>query len=311
MQATWAQPCWVYDLELLGYYLRRPSVDPDLLVGLEDEGTGDLVAYCAYMPLSIHLEGRSLRAVFGSFLTTALRTQGRGAARALQVRLLTVSMSKGYDIYLAFCEVGAASNQSAIKSAAALDLVTSTVAHFPFLALPASVIRARLPAPCGPLRTYCDADRVVVSQLRENGEQGLTLRRYHDPRDYRHRFEGPRARSYVYAPGGNVRAFAHVLLADVLDGGRRFQNAYVQDFEAGDLPEAERRQFLIDVLHGAEREGCHLVIAPSTGYLPDDLLGSLGFRKTARRLNLMITPLHGGGPAAVAAEIKEFCLDVF
>ena len=171
MQASWAEPCWVYDEPLLSYHLRRPSVDRDLLLGLEDEASGDLVAYYAFMPLPLRVGGEDQRAVFGSFLTAAPAVRRSGAARAVQVRLLEEAISQGYEQYVAFCEVGAASNESIVRSCSSLGLTTRTIATISYLALPVSAVAKRARPAAGTIRPYEHGD----------GEAAAAVLQLHDP----------------------------------------------------------------------------------------------------------------------------------
>jgi hypothetical protein len=309
MQASWAAPCWIYDVPLLEYYLRRPSVARDLLLGLEDDATGELVAYYAFMPLSLVERANPRRAVFGSFLTAAAPVRRTGAARAVQVRLLEEAMARGYEEYLAFCSAGAFSNDSIARSCDALGLATRKVASVPYLALPASVVARRARPASGTLRRYGPGDATAaVALLAERPTATIEAR--HDPRDLHHRLLAPVGRTYVWPRTGGCLALAHFALLEVYDGGRRFRNAYLRDFETGNLSERESEQFLADILRAVAGEGCHLVIAPGTASSPVASLVPLGFRPVGRPLNLLWTRLGDAAPArptsAAALRLEVF-----
>ena len=310
IESSWAEPRWVYDVELLHYYLRRPSADPDLLLGLEDEATGELVGYYALLPLRVTVGSQPRRAVFGSFLTSSPRVRRRGLTQALHAPLLGMALEKGSEVYLAFCEVGAVSNDAITRSCEHVALTTTRWATFPSLGLPGGAIRARA-LPASPMtRPYRQEDELGVQALLERRPL-LGLHREIPLRDYGHRFTGPRARAFVWGLGEGARAFAHLALLEVRDAGRVFRNAYLQDLEASDLQQNEARQFLSDVLRLLQPDEPQLVLAPGIGYFPGELLASLGFRRTARQLNLLGTVLRPGSGGEWPAEVQEFCLDVF
>jgi hypothetical protein len=308
MEASWAEPCWVYDEPLLRYHLRRPSVDRDLLLGLESESNGELVAYYAFMPLQLRVGGEERKAVFGSFLTAASEVRRRGAAQAVQVQLLEEALARSYEDFLAFCEVGAASNESVARSCARLGLKTRTLATIPYLALPAAAVGRRTLPASGAIRTYRSDDANDVAALLPP-RAPVTIEARHDRRDYDARFGAPLARTYVLPTHHGLAAAAHFVLLNVRDTGRRFRNAYLRDFSTGSLGESGQRQFLSDVLRAVAAEGCTLVVIPSCVTFPLGLLADLGFRHTSLRLNLLATHLCPERQATVAP--VEFLLDVF
>lgn len=306
MRASWDEPSWLYSTDLLGYHLRRPDVDGELLIGLEDAATGELVSFYAFLPVSARIGGRTARGVFGSFLTSARSVQGSGAARAVQVHLLALAERKGFDAYFAFCEVGAVSQHSIVRACASVGLTTEVVTTVGYHAAP-GVSRRRRPNTF--TRPYTSADEpIVLRMLRTEGGAGELSLRYADE-GYRHRWSSPLGTSFVFERDGRVDGFVHLARFDVRDGGRTFSNVYVQDFVAGDLTTADLSDFLGAALLQIESEGCKLVLAPAIGGLTEPLLAETGFRKTPRRLNLLATPLHADSSAP--SGLDRFSLDVF
>ncbi len=300
----------MYDEPLLEYHLGRPSVDRDLLLGLEDEATGELVAYYAFMPLLLLARGQLRKAVFGSFLTAAPSARRTGAARAVQLRLLDEAIGREYEEYLAFCEVGAVSNESIARSCASLGLRTRTVGTVSYLALPASALARRAGPASDRIRTYERTDARAAAVLPAS-RVPATIEARHDPRDLDHRFLAPVARTYVLPDHRGVAALAHFVLLEVRDRGRRFRNAYLRDFEGGRLDAPEVEQFLADVLRAVAGEGCHLLIAPATASAPVAQLSALGFRRTSQKLNLLLTPLRAGAEGTSASGDAAFSMDVY
>ena len=143
MEASWAEPCWVYDEALLEYHLRRPSVDRDLLLGLEDEATGELVAYYAFMPLPLLVEEKpagGLRELShrrgdgadaperpGPFRSGSSRKRWPGATR-------TIWPSARWE---------PSRTHSIGRSCEAVGLTTRTVATIPYLATAGCVVPRR------------------------------------------------------------------------------------------------------------------------------------------------------------------------
>jgi hypothetical protein len=286
-------------------------VDRELLLGLEDETSGELVTYCAYMPLPLLVDGEHQKAVFGSFLTAAPAVRGKGAARAVQVRLFEEAISRSYQLYLAFCEVGAPSNESSIRSSLSLGLTTQTVATISYLALPASAVMKRTRPASGKIRPYEPEDRLGAATLPRR-RPPVFLEARHDHQDLDHRFLAAVARTYVLPGADGVAALAHFALLEIRDGGRRFRNAYLRDFEPGGLDLPGRDQFLSDALRALAAEpGTHLVVAPACAGSPVDLLAGLGFRPTHRSLNLLATRLRPGHELPALGSAAEFRLDVF
>ena len=311
MQASWAEPCWVYDDPLLDYHLRRPSVDRDLLLGLEHEASGELVAYYALMPLLARIGHEDRRAVFGSFLTVAPAFRRLGAARALQVELLGRAISSGYEQYFAFCEVGSTSNESIVRSCAAIGLSTKALTRINYLALPAVVLAKRALAASGQVRPYAAGDRPTAAELPYR-RRSPHLEGRHDRRDLEHRWAASIARTYVLPTANNIEALAHLVVLSVRDGGRVFRNLYLREFEPGALDRTGQEQFLCDVLRAAVEEGGnHAVLAPACESSPVDLLMRLGFRPMSRGLDLLATPLRAGSRLTIAGPHVDFRLDVF
>jgi hypothetical protein len=311
IQRTWSPPCWVYDEELLRYHVGKPSGDAELTLGVEAADTGELVAYYALIPLEVAVHGYQRKAVFGSFLTTAEQTQGRGVARALQVELLRRAIAKGHEIYLAMCEVGAVSNRSIARSCEVLGLVTTTIATFKYLATPGALVRRRVVEPSPKTRSYRLSDRREVEALLQVGGPSLPLHRRIATADLDHRYLGPLARTYVHEIDGRIRGLAHLLVLSVVDAQRHYHNVYFRDLELGDLSPELRGHFLEDVLSLLGSESGDMVLAPDTGYMPPAAFRQLGFRYGARALNLLCTPLRPDDDPYAVRRTNAFCLDVY
>ena len=284
-------------------------MDRDLLLGLEDEVTGELVDVLRVHATAAVRRERARRA-FGSFLTAAAAVRRAGAARAVQVRLLEEARARGYEDYLAFCEVGAVSNESIARSCSTLGLTTSTVATVPYLATPVAIVPRRTRPASGSIRAYEPGDAAGAAALPDD-RRPSSIKALHDERDLDHRFLSPVARTYVQQGPDGLAALAHFALLEVRDGGRRFRNAYLRDFEPGRLDVDEREQFLSDVLRAVAGEGCHLVVAAGSAGFPLASLARLGFRQISQKLNLLFTPLFAGSGRPLTAPAAEVRLDVF
>jgi predicted GNAT family acetyltransferase len=313
MQKTWARPCWLYDEDLLRYHIDRPTGDLDLAVGVEHRDTGELVSFYALMPRLVHWEGRPTRSVFGSFLTAAAAVRGRGIARALQVRLLAEAQAKGYELYLAMCEVDNTSNASIAASCSELGLSSFVVNTFKYLAQPGGMVATQIAEKSAATRPFdLSCDRKDVESLWASRAE-LCLHHRIVPSDYDSRYGATQARNFVFEVDGKIAGFIHCLLLSVVDNDRSYRNIYFQDVEPGTLSEGQQLQFLRDVLY--ELYSCDrydLAFVPNTGYAPESLFRRCFFRTAARTLNLRLTRLTPSTRAAEApAPIESFCLDVF
>jgi hypothetical protein len=310
MQSSWEEPCWSYDELDLDYHLRRPSVERELLLGLENETTGELVAFYAFMCQPLVLEGRRRVGAFGSFLTAANTVRRSGAARSVQVRLLEMAMARGYQEYVAFCEVGSISRHSIAQSCAALGLTTRVIATVSHLALPSAVIERRFPGASSSIRAYQPADQDSAAALPEMRPQAVVEARY-ERRDADHRFRSPLGRTYVMPAANGIAALAHFVLLEIRDGGKRFRNAYLRDLELGGLSETEQQQFLADVLAAVGKEGCYLVIAPTIATFPTAARGWFGFRPLGRHFELLHTDLVSDGQARIPTTPATVALELY
>ncbi len=309
MRNTWAKPSWVYDVDLLRYHLAKPSGDPELSIGVENETSGDLVAYNALIPTEIEIRGRRSRSLFGSFLTAGREVQATPVARMLQRHALEVALRKQYELYVAICETGGVSGLSIGSVAGKLGLKTRTVRRFRYVAALGDVLRKRLPeVPTEATRTFQPADATVVERLLANGRR-LPIHRLIARSDYEHRYRAPQARSFVFEIGSEIRGFAHALILEVATETKCDRNAYLQDLELGSLDDGQAHQFLGDVLRLLVNENCNLLLAPEIGYFPLDLLRQYSFRGAPRSLDLLLTPLAGLPPGDLDA--TDFCLDVY
>lgn len=313
IRASWAKPCWNYDIGLLELHIRRPSGDPELAVG-QITDTGRLVSFQAYMPFDVEYSGRRYRAVFASFLTVAPDLHGHGLAGPQQAALVERAIEKGYDLYLTMCEVGAPSNRAVEKVFARKGREARVINVLRYLAGVRPLIRSALPgSPSGRTRTYRRDDRGRVLELVRSLGRGTDLRKVVPAEDVDFLFhDRPHTRTYVYEENGRIRALANLLLLEVVKprGGRDL-NVYFDNVAFGDLDADEQKRFVSDVLLALEDNGYCAAFVPDIGYVSHEPFLAHRFRTAPRALNLYAIPLRDDVMPEGVPDVRTFYLDVY
>ncbi len=303
-------PCWVYDETMLSYHLRRPSVDRDLLLGLEDESTGGLVAYYAFMPLAAARRERGARrAVFGSFLTAAAaapaagRRAGRAGAtpRGGAVRGATRTTWPS-------ARSGAVSNESIARSCASARADDPRRSPRPVPRPSVAAVARRALSASSAIRAYQPQDsNDVAAPLTTSAPVAIEAPR--DRRDYDSRFGAPLARTYVLPTDHGLVAIAHFVLLTVRDG------------QAANLPQClparlrdrcarnDDSEVLLGRPQGRGGRGLHSARRCSRYGQSSPVARRARISPRPRRLNLLVTRLRPEGSAAPPP--AEFLLDVF
>ncbi|MBK7091694.1 MAG: hypothetical protein IPH59_08230 [bacterium] len=308
---TWEHPCWKYDPGLLELHIMRPTGDPTLTVGQIDE-KGNLASYVAFMPFDVEYFGKSYRAVFCSFMTVATEYHGKGLNGPQQVALLQKSMERDYDLYIVICEDGAVSNISLERIFAKRDRKLQLVKNLGYIGARRDLLQPVLSTqPSAHTRQMVRNDLASVSVLAAEIGRGCDLRRIISPLDVEFLFiDRPHTSSFVYESAGKTRAFANLLLLEVLDKEASL-NLYFENVHFGDLNESEQIEFMGDCLTHLLGTGFRMAILPDIGYTNIEPFRKLRFRALPRRLNLYMSELKPGIVPNGIRDVNRIYMDIY
>jgi|GEM_PF-4561168 len=308
---TWEHPCWNYDPGLLGLHIMRPTGDPTLTVGQIDE-KGNLASYVAFMPFDVEYFGKSYRAVFCSFMTVATEHHGKGLNGPQQVALLQRSIERDYDLYIVICEDGAVSNISLERIFTKRDRKLQLVKNLGYIGARNDLLHPILPTnPSANTRPLVRSDLNGVTLLTAEIGSGCDLRKIISPLDVEFLFiDRPHTRSFVYESAGKIRAFANLLLLEVLDKETSL-NLYFENVHFGDLTVSEQIEFIGDSLTHLLETGFRMAILPDIGYTNIEPFRKLRFRALPRRLNLYMSELKAGIVLDGIRDVDRIYMDIY
>ncbi|UCH21443.1 MAG: GNAT family N-acetyltransferase [Deltaproteobacteria bacterium] len=121
-------------IDFLEWNLRRPTIDPDLVLGAYHKGK--LVGFVACLPHTLKYNDQTLKAASSSFFTTHIDYKGQGIGRLIITTGLLKGMEKGYDINVFVPDEGHLVEKFIEKLSAEISLRFLKLHRFTFLTKP-------------------------------------------------------------------------------------------------------------------------------------------------------------------------------
>jgi hypothetical protein len=321
MNQSWAQNrqgALLYSESFLRSALQQPGSSLDLCPAVYEDGT--LVAFGANFRRRVQMDGREWNLVLDSFVTVAQGHKGKGLGAAIWRSLVESGKRDGADGLITMCVEGDLMNSLLPKIAERSGVHTVKALTIPYMGRPVRKDRAgRLPSDMMQRRRLgspvandragkpqkADPDLLMrgARVINEGVEFGRLWTRREAEWQCLER-EGAFGCSMVTGTeGGTISAYTQFTA-----GESPMLCGLVDDLAWGLLGADDRERLAWMLWESAETAGVDLLLTPVLNYADMTALEGLGFRKTARTLNMYLTSWN---PDFKVHELSSAYIDVF
>ena len=248
------------------------------------------VAFVAGFPRLARYEGRDLRLLVGTFLTSAPEFKGTTIGPAMWTEFLKRARAAGYDGAINFCAEGSPSNGVVTACGRRLGLSTQKVFTISYL------LRLLRPVAAAPADQPQDSDvHLFVELTRERPSRAALARLWtHEEAEWQcHKREGAIC---VSLRASGRRGLLTGSTVEVL-GTPPVRTLLLEDLLWDDLDADERVHLLDRTLAVAAGQGVQIASVPLMGYADVTPLLTRGFRKSRRLMHTYLTVWNGPEPA--------------
>ncbi|MCC6670714.1 MAG: hypothetical protein IT458_06620 [Planctomycetes bacterium] len=276
MRLAWKPPSWRYTPELLREYLGRPSVRPDMIVGVRREGR--LAGFFAAIPFVAQRGASRDRGIFTSFLSVHPEVRNPSLSVRMLSRVVENARKAGFTHLYTVFHHDPNTNKLIAMMFKIAGIPATAIAEVRFFVRPNGVRRGTaLPHCPGDLVAYQSSWRAQVSELLAAQAASLDLAQVYPEADIEHLFAtSALTRTVLCVRDGRLHGLVAGRVRDLVAPKPR-RDVHVDFVVTTGMDEDEGHAFLDHALVRLAPPDVDALVVPWSGQLDPGYLQSRGF----------------------------------